>query len=901
MSRARVAVCGVRETHANCRHIAHATCTARRARTRTRDRTDDRTHASPVIGIARGGDGGVMAPRIAGDRVLNVAEKPSVAREISRVLSNGHARSREGVSRFNKVWEFPYVVQGRQVTMVFTSVIGHLSNFEFEPGVARWNDVDPKDLFHCRVTKTVANDKVDVANNIKRESRGCQSLILWLDCDREGENIAFEVLQTCREANARMVVLRARFSALSRADADRALNNLVVPNEFEAKAVDMRMELDLRLGAAFTRFNTLALQRAGVNLPVDDRGKSVVSYGPCQFPTLGFIVQRKWDIDAHVSEDFWAIKCSHERAGTTAQFEWRRGRLFDHGFANNLFDMCTRANIATVIDVDGQESKRWPPHPLNTLEMQKRLNRVLRISPEQIMKIAEDLYNDGFISYPRTETDKFPDNFDYDGTLADMAQHAQFGFYANGLINGRFRRPPGGGKDDKAHPPIYPTKLADDAAYAKMRSKNVNMSKVYEFVCRHFLATCSHPAVAMKTHVDIDVAGEAFRATGVMIRERNYLDIYGPGPPEGPRLAPTYDNWGNSTLPTYESGEQFTPVLNFHQGATRAPDYLSEVDLLSLMESHMIGTDATQAQHIEKVVGERGYARKVGDNRLTPTELGEALVLAYDRMGVADMWLPTKRAEMERDVDAAAHNRLNPAEGLQKHLDTMLDAYTRLDRAKNTLTSTVGSFMDGGQAAGGGANAPARGAPPARNAGDIVGDVRHCPGCGGTSKLYSTQGARNIPKFTVQCDVQHCAHRVTLPSCTRRGEVEHESCGQCRGQLCSFRFAEVFLPIGFQHMVRWTGCVFCSRDFAEFARACQNDEPAPRASPVRQAAPAAAARGGRGGRGGRGARGAGRATTAGRRRTRAERDAPAGGANASRPCYKCGEQGHWAANCPNGG
>ena len=76
------------------------------------------------------------------------------------------------------------------------------------------------------------------------------------------------------------------------------------------------------------------------------------------------------------------------------------------------------------------------------------------------------------------------------------------------------------------------------------------------------------------------LAGEAFRATGVMISERNYLDIYGPGPPEGPRLAPTYDNWGNSTLPTYESGEQFTPVLNFHQGATRAPDYLREVDLL---------------------------------------------------------------------------------------------------------------------------------------------------------------------------------------------------------------------------------------------------------------------------------------------------------------------------------
>ena len=110
----------------------------------------------------------------------------------------------------------------------------------------------------------------------------------------------------------------------------------------------------------------------------------------------------------------------------------------------------------------------------------------------------------------------------------------------------------------------------------------------------------------------------------------------------------------------------------------------------------MIGTDATQAQHIEKVVGERGYARKVGDNRLTPTELGEALVLAYDRMGVADMWLPTKRAKMEADVDAVAHNRMDPHAGLRSHLQTMLEAYDRIAAEENTLTNTVDSYMLGG-------------------------------------------------------------------------------------------------------------------------------------------------------------------------------------------------------------
>ena len=827
--------------------------------------------------------------RRGGGRVLNVAEKPSVAKEISRVLSNGQARARDGLTPWNKVWEFPYVVRGRQVSMVFTSVTGHLSNFEFDDSHKRWNGVDPRELLlNARVVKRVSEDKRKTADNVKREARGCDTVILWLDCDREGENIAFEVLSTCREANRQIEVLRARFSALSRADAERALANLVQPNEYESKAVDMRMELDLRLGAAFTRFNTLALQRAGVGLPMDDKGKSIVSYGPCQFPTLGFIVQRKWDIDAHVSEDFWAIKCAHSKDGINTQFEWSRGRLFDRGFASALHELCVRSNSATVVEVDGQENKRWPPHPLNTIEMQKRLNRVLRISPEQIMKIAEDLYNDGFISYPRTETDKFPADFDYDGTLRDMRPHQEFGFYVERLLSGQFRRPPGGSKDDKAHPPIYPTKLATAAQYAQMRNKNPNAPKVYEFVLRHFLATCSHPAVARKTHVDINVGGEAFRATGVTILERNYLDIYGPGPPEGPRLTPTYDNWGSSTLPNYVVGEQFVPTLNFHEGSTRPPDYLSEVDLLSLMEAHMIGTDATQAQHIEKVVGERGYARKVGDNRLTPTELGEALVLAYDRMGVADMWLPTKRAKMEADVDAVAHNRMDPHAGLRSHLQTMLEAYDRIAAEENTLTNTVDSYMLGG---GGGERAPRVNGNVNNNGrayggndvGDVVGVVReHCPGCQNESVLRSAVGARNTKTFTVSCGVPHCPHRVALPKCTRNVGVEPEMCPQCQGFLVMMRFSNIELPVGQEHMQRWIGCIFCADEFKQFVRACQTEEGGPaRHSPIRQAP----------------ARVNGRNGGVARRRNRADGDA--GAPRQGNVCFTCGEPGHWSNNCPN--
>ena len=188
------------------------------------------------------------------------------------------------------------------------------------------------------------------------------------------------------------------------------------------------------------------------------------------------------------------------------------------------------------------------------------------------MKMAEELYQAGFISYPRTETDAFPPDFDFRTAIDDLCGHPSFGFHAQALAGGRFDRPRAGGNNDNAHPPIYPTKLASAAEYATWRRKNPDLPKVYEFVCRHFLACCSLPAVAHKTAVEAEMGGERFRATGLMIKEMNYLDVYGKGPAGGPRLEPSYDSWAGNTLPTYVAGQRFEPSeLRLNESACRAP------------------------------------------------------------------------------------------------------------------------------------------------------------------------------------------------------------------------------------------------------------------------------------------------------------------------------------------
>lgn len=126
-------------------------------------------------------------------------------------------------------------------------------------------------------------------------------------------------------------------------------------------------------------------------------------------------------------------------------------------------------------------------------------------------QVAEKLYQRGFLSYPRTETDQYDAQFDFKTLVGKQRSDSDWGRFASQLLDdqGAFDKPRNGQKNDKAHPPIHPT--------AHANGLTGDDKKVYDYVTRRFLASCSKDAIGEETKIDLKIADELFTATGTSL------------------------------------------------------------------------------------------------------------------------------------------------------------------------------------------------------------------------------------------------------------------------------------------------------------------------------------------------------------------------------------------------
>jgi DNA topoisomerase III len=299
-----------------------------------------------------------------------------------------------------------------------------------------------------------------------------------------------------------------------------------------------------------------------------------------------------------------------------------------------------------IESVETTENYRKRPQPLNTIALQKLLSQNYNFDSKESMEVAESLYNLGLISYPRTETTVYEKSINLRPFIQAQLLNPNLTDFAASILDGKMWGGPNNGKsDDKAHPPIHPVAYPSEDKVLRPIQKTV-----YDFICRHFLASVSKDAVYEEKKYIVKFGEETFVAQGQKLKEKNFMEVY-------------KDRYfSESPCPDINQGDSIRPTgLKMEESATRPPPLLSESALISLMDKHGIGTDATIHEHINKIKI-RGYAYKEY-NFFKPTPIGFHLIEAYSKLGF-NLEKPDLRAEMERDMKAIEKGEMEKQEGI---------------------------------------------------------------------------------------------------------------------------------------------------------------------------------------------------------------------------------------------
>jgi len=597
---------------------------------------------------------------------LIVTEKNNSAKKIAEILgaSNGGPST-------DKSFKVPYYTwtddDGSEHRTI--GLKGHVMGPSFPEGYSNWQKTDLHDLIDAELIKE-PTDK-NVVKAIKKVAKEADELVIATDFDREGELIGLEALDEMLDANpdlgsreesekGTLTVQRARYSALTKEEIERAFGDLDTLSYPLANAGAARQDIDLLWGATLTRAVSLTVRRFGSNF---------LSVGRVQSPTLGLIVEREMERRAHVAKPFWELFAKFEHADGSFEAHHSVDKFWEQKEADAALAGTSAPGKVTA--VTARKNTRRPPTPYNTTAFSTDASSRLGITPASAMRIAEDLYMDGFISYPRTDNTVYPSSLPVRELVQSLVRVKEFSA-AEGLLEGELKATRGK-KETTDHPPIYPTQAIHPGALEGPKRR------VYELVVRRFLATFSPPMITESTRADIEAGSESYFVRGSVVVDPGYAGIY------------TYARSADDEIPKLEEGQELAldgdPWIVDKE--TQPPGRISQAKLIELMEERNLGTKATRADIIQKLF-DRGY---VYGNPPIPTETGIALYEAFKNY-VPRMATPEMTAQLEAEMDRIAAGEMTKGEVVGESRDLLHNTWSEIEESKEDLAKVVWKGMD---------------------------------------------------------------------------------------------------------------------------------------------------------------------------------------------------------------
>ena len=521
------------------------------------------------------------------ETTLIVTEKPDAALHVAEALSGSGAPRRinvDGVPFFE--------VRGNAQRILVCSALGHLYVVAArEPGrkYPVWDFVwRPKYLVERRQSR-----QGKWIQAIAKVSREVDRFIDACDFDVEGSLIGYTILKyACQGADRK--AQRMRFSTLTETELRDAYAKALPQLDFPLVFAGMcRHEVDWLFGINLSRALTESAYRLGGRY-------STLSTGRVQGPTLRFLVEREREIETFVPTPYWILTVQLDVNGRVVPAEYEVERLVRKLEAQEVVQACA-GKQGLIENLDSSTYELGPPTPFDLSSLQNEAYRHLGLSPRISLGLAERLYLDQLISYPRTSSQKLPASIGYERIMKSLGQMRNYRSETAGLLSSGRLIPNEGKKDDPAHPAIYPT------GTMPRRELQGREKGLFDLVVRRFLASFGGAAVKRSDKATVKVGKYKFLLRGSRLIEKGWTTLYKP-----------YAKFEDVVLPPLRLGQQvMVHEIKSEQNFTQPPPRYNPSSLLRKMEESEIGTKATRADIIETLY-RRGY---VTGQRMSATSL----------------------------------------------------------------------------------------------------------------------------------------------------------------------------------------------------------------------------------------------------------------------------------------
>ena len=568
---------------------------------------------------------------------LVVVESPAKAKTIEKYLGSGH-----------------------RVLASF----GHVRDLPPKDG-----SVDPDDGF--AMEWQVSPDRSKQMRAIADEAKKADALILATDPDREGEAISWHVQEVLRQKKALPAkVERVTFNAITHSAVTEAMRNPRALDEDLIDAYRARRALDYLVG--FTLSPILWRKLPGAK-----------SAGRVQSVALRLIVDREREIEVFRSQEYWQVSASFEKDGQsfTARLAQLDGKKIERLTIGNSGDAdaakaVVEAGRFTVSSVETKPFAKNPPPPFTTSTLQQEAARKLGFAASHTMRVAQALYEQGLITYMRT------DGIDMAPEAISAARRAIASRYDAGFVPDRPRQYQSKIKNaQEAHEAIRPTDFDQN------RAASGDHARLYQLVYNRALASQMASARLERTTVELtDGAGRAvLRASGQVVLFPGFLALYDEGRDD------PQDEEG-ARMPALSQGD--APVktgVEASQSFTQPPPRYSEASLVKRLEELGIGRPSTYAS-ILQTLKDREYVR-VEKGRFVPEESGR-LVTAFLERFFERYVSYDYTAELEEELDDVSGGRLD----WQKLLDDFWRDFKPkagevMDQKPSEITQAIDEFL----------------------------------------------------------------------------------------------------------------------------------------------------------------------------------------------------------------